>query len=53
MFHFVESSEEDLRAFGASVLQLLISRFPRTKLAAGAKNKLGSAGLTPKKGKRG
>jgi hypothetical protein len=52
-FHFAESAEEDLRAFGASVLRLLISRFPRAKLAAGAKNKLGSTGLTPKKGKRG
>jgi hypothetical protein len=52
-FHFAESPEEGLRAFGASVLRSLISRFPRTKLAAAAKNKLGSAGLAPKKGRRG
>lgn len=52
-FHFAESLEEDLRNFGASVLRLLISRFPRGKLAAGAKSKLGSAGLTVKKGKSG
>jgi hypothetical protein len=52
-FHFVEAPDEDLRAFGASVLRLLISRFPRSKLATGAKNKLGSAGLDAKKSKRG
>lgn len=52
-FHFTESIEADLRSFGASVLQLLVRRFPRTKLAAWAKNKLGSAGLGSKKAKHG
>jgi hypothetical protein len=52
-FHFAESSEEDLRAFGASVLRLLLSRFPRVKLASGARKKLGSAAPTSRKGRRG
>jgi hypothetical protein len=52
-FHFTESTEDALRQFGAAVLQLLVKRFPRVKLASAARNKLESAGLVEKKGKRG
>jgi hypothetical protein len=51
-FHFTERNEEALRAFGGAVLGLLLKRFPRNKLAAAATNKLESAGLVEKKGKR-
>src|SRR5206468_242380 len=51
-FHFVEQGEEPLRAFGGAVLQLLLKRFGRNKLAAAATAKLESAGLVEKKGKR-
>ncbi len=51
-FHFVESTEESLRAFGGAVLQMLLKRFGRNKLATAATAKLKSAGLVEKKSKR-
>jgi hypothetical protein len=51
-FHFVESSEEALRAFGGAVLQMLLKRFGRNKLATAATAKLKSAGMLEKKSKR-
>jgi hypothetical protein len=48
-FHFVESGEEALRGFGGAVLQLLLKRFGRNKLAGAATAKLESAGLAEKK----
>jgi hypothetical protein len=51
-FHFAESIEDPLRAFGGAVLQLLLKRFGRNKLASAATAKLKSAGLVEKKGKR-
>jgi hypothetical protein len=50
-FHFAESPEEALRAFGGDVLRLLLKRFGRNKLATAATAKLKSAGLAEKKGK--
>lgn len=40
-FHFAESTG-GLREFGAEVLRLLIKRFPKSKVASSAKNKLKS-----------
>jgi hypothetical protein len=51
-FHFAESSEETLRTFGGTVLQHLLKRFGRNKLASAATAKLKSAGLVEKKSKR-
>jgi hypothetical protein len=51
-FHFAESIEDVLRTFGGAVLQLLLKRFGRNKLASAATAKLKSAGLVEKKGKR-
>jgi hypothetical protein len=48
-FHFAESPEEALRAFGGAVLRLLLKRFGRNKLAGAATAKLESAGLAEKK----
>jgi hypothetical protein len=44
-FHFIEAQEEGPRAFGAAVLQLLLKRYGKNKLARAAKNKLEAAGL--------
>jgi hypothetical protein len=43
-FHFAEGNRPD-REFGAQVLQLVVKRSPRSKLAKDAKSKLRSAGL--------
>jgi hypothetical protein len=52
-FHFAESREEVLHAFGGAVLRLLLKRFPRNQLARAATAKLQSTGLAEKKSKRG
>jgi hypothetical protein len=51
-FHFAESIEDVFRTFGGAVLQLLLKRFGRNKLASAATAKLKSAGLVEKKSKR-
>jgi hypothetical protein len=51
-FHFAESQEVALRDFGGAVLQMLLKRFGRNKLASAATAKLKSAGLVEKKSKR-
>jgi hypothetical protein len=52
-FHFTESREEALRAFGGAVLGLLVKRFPRNQLSRAATAKLQSTGLAENKGRRG
>ena len=51
-FHFIESPDAGQRGFGAAVLQQMLKRFGKNKLAKAAKNKLDAAGLGEKKGKR-
>jgi hypothetical protein len=51
-FHFAESPEEALRTFGGAVLQMLLKRFGRNKLAKAAASKLESCGLAEKKRNR-
>jgi hypothetical protein len=51
-FHFAESVDEALRTFGGAVLQTLLKRFGRNKLAGAVTAKLESSGLVEKKRKR-